>query len=111
DLFGVLWAGYGPGEGKRGQPMHDAYDAFWTWKDFRGERVESKAELAGKDVCDKLLEHLRIDASRSDDALNTILYYDWAYDGTGFKDYTRGLNYPKVKVNLKLLLPAGLRGK
>ena len=43
--------------------------------------------------------------------MNTILYYDWAYGGTGYKNYARGLNYPKVQVNLKLLLPPGLRGK
>jgi len=110
-FFGVLWAGYGPGEGKKGQPMHDAYDAFWTWRNFRGERVEIKKELVGKDVSEKLLDHVHADASRGEGGLNTVLYYDWAYGGTGYKDFVKGLNYPKVKVNLKLKLPEGLKGR
>jgi hypothetical protein len=110
-LFGVLWAGWGLGEGKKGQPMHDAYDAFWIWKDFRGCRVESTIKLVGNEPSEKLLPHLHVDASRSDAALNTVLYYDWAYGGTGFKDYARGLNYPKVKANLRLMLPPGFQGK
>ena len=58
-FFGVLWAGYFPAGAKRGEPMHDAYDAFWAWKDFRGRRVQSNAELADKRVSEKLLEHLQ----------------------------------------------------
>ena len=38
-MFGVLWAGWGPQGivGAQGTPMHDAYDAFWLWRDFRGQ--------------------------------------------------------------------------
>lgn len=110
-LFGVLYMDWGVGKGKAGQPMHDSYDAFWSWKDFRGERVETRTELVGTDVTEKILKHLHADASKGDAALNVVLYYDWAYGGTGFKDFAKGLNYPKVKVNLKLQLPDGLKGR
>ncbi|MCY3021597.1 MAG: hypothetical protein NTW87_21495 [Planctomycetota bacterium] len=110
-LFGVLHCDWGVGKGKAGTPMHDAYDAFWIWKDFRGERVESRKTLAGNDVSEKLLHHVHADASTGDGRFNAVLYYDWAYGGTGYKDFARGLAYPKVKVNLKLQLPEALMGK
>jgi hypothetical protein len=106
-MFGVLWAGWGPKDvvGEKGTPIHDAYDAFWIWRDFRGQRVAYAKTLGTKDASARLLDHLHLDGSRSVGKLNAILYYDWAYDGTGYKDYARGISYPKAKVALKLVLP------
>ena len=106
--FGVMYC-YDPKTA--GQPMHDAYDAFWTWKDFRGQRVDTQTAVVSKNVTDKLLKHIYADSAKGEAGLNTVLYYDWSYDGTGFKDYTKGANYAKVKVHLKMLLPEGLKGK
>jgi hypothetical protein len=39
------------------------------------------------------------------------LYEDWAYEGTGFKDYARGLNYPSTKVNLRIQIPPANRAR
>ena len=111
-LFGILWAGWGQdqGAGPANTPMHDAYDAFWIFRDFRGQRLAvAKSTAAG--VTPKLLDHVLVDAVCNGDQLNAVLYYDWAYDGTGYKDYAQGLNYAKVQVNLKLQLPAGLKGR
>ncbi len=106
-MFGVLWVGWGPKDvvGAKGTPIHDAYDAFWIWRDFRGRRVATAKALASPDASSRLLDHLHLDASQSDGKLNALLYYGWAYDGTGYKDYAKGVNYPIVKVNLKLTLP------
>lgn len=100
--FGVV---YSYNKEDWGNPMHDSYDAFWIWKDFRGQRVETAKTLDPPDATPKLLDHLHLDASRSGDKLSAVLYYDWAYDGTGFKDYAKGLQYTAVKVDLKMVLP------
>ena len=106
-MFGVLWAGWGPKDavGEKGTPIHDAYDAFWIWRDFRGRRVASTKTLDTQGAAPGLLDHLHLDGSRSPGKLNAVVYYDWAYGGTGYKDYVRGLNYPKITVTLRLLLP------
>ncbi|HPD16786.1 MAG TPA: hypothetical protein PLE19_17705 [Planctomycetota bacterium] len=106
-MFGVLWAGWGPKDvvGPRGTPIHDAYDAFWIWRDFRGRRVATTKALASADTSPRLLDHLHLDASENGGKLNALLYYGWAYDGTGYKDYAKGIAYPRVKVSLKLALP------
>ena len=49
-----------------------------------------------------MLDHLHLDGCKDGDKLGAMLYYDWAYDGTGYKDYVRGVNYPTVKVDLAL---------
>jgi len=107
-MFGILWAGWGPKDvvGEKGTPIHDAYDAFWIWRDFRGQRVACSKTLDTAGAPPRLLDHLHADASRTAGKLNALLYYDWAYGGTGYKDYARGLAYPKVAVSLKLALPA-----
>ncbi|HUT00958.1 MAG TPA: hypothetical protein VM031_00780, partial [Phycisphaerae bacterium] len=112
-MFGVLWAGWGPKDvvGQPGTPIHDTYDAFWIWRDFRGRRVRTAKTLTTPGAAPRLLDHLHVDASTSGQRLNAMLYYDWAYGGTGFKDFAKGANYPRVKVRLRLLLPEGLAGK
>jgi len=109
-LFGVLWTGANRerGAGEKGTPMHDAYDAFWLWRDFRGHRVAVN-ETAGQNTPAQLLEHLHADATREGDRLGVVLYSDWAYDGTGFKDYGRGVNYSQTRVHLRLALPPSTR--
>lgn len=112
-LFGVLWTGMGQdkGAGAKGTPMHDTYDALWSWRNFRGHRVSVTSSLVQADDSPQLLEHLPIDASRDGDRLSAVLYYDWAYDGTGFKDYGKGINYPKVNVRLQLSFPPANRNR
>jgi hypothetical protein len=111
-LFGVLWAGWGQdkGAGAKGTPMHDAYDALYLFRDFRGERVPVESAVSG-DTSQGVLGHLHADATRSGDKLSIVLYSDWAYDGTGFKDYARGVNYPKTRVLVRLQLPSSNRAR
>lgn len=103
-LFGVLWTGWGAdkGAGAKGTPMHDAYDAFWIWRDFRGARVpvQVSSDLQGEQP------HLLADAARDGDKVNVVLYFDRGYDGTGWKDFSKGVAYPKANVTLDLKLPA-----
>ena len=111
-LFGVLWTGANPekGAGEKGTPMHDSYDAFWLWRDFRGSRV-AVSKTARQSTLVPLLEHLHADAARDGDKLNVVLYCDWAYEGSGFKDYARGINYAQTRVRLRLALPPATRGR
>jgi uncharacterized membrane protein len=106
-MFGVLWEGYGPAgvAGKKGDPMHDAYDAFWLWRDFRGERVKAEVTLADPAVTAKLLQHVSVAGSTLNGKSSAVLYYGWAYGGDGFKDFVKGVNYAKIAVDLKLVLP------
>jgi hypothetical protein len=106
-MFGVLWEGWGVAgvAQPKGSPMHDSYDAFWIWRDFRGERVQADTRLEAKDVTEKLLKHVRVSGSVGQGKAAAVLYYDWAYGGTGFKDFAKGVNYSKVLVDLKLVLP------
>lgn len=106
-LFGILWDKWGQnqGAGPANTPMHDAYDAFWIFRDFRGQRVPVTKSLPAKGTAEGLLNHVLADGTRDGDRLNAVLYYDWAYDGTGYKDYAKGLNYSKVSVKVKLTLP------
>ena len=90
-LFGVLWVGWGPAgvAGAKGTPMHDAYDALWSFKDFRGVRVPVQKVWGGPNMGGPIpgaVDHLLVDASRNGSALDAVLYCDWAYDGTGYKD-------------------------
>lgn len=109
-LFGIMWGGWGQnqGAGPANTPMHDAYDAFWIFRDFRGQRVETAKTTT---VNAQLLDHMLVDATRDGDKLNIILYYDWAYDGAGYKDYAKGLNYTKVNAKIKLALPAAAKDR
>ena len=99
-LFGVLWAGSGPGAGAKGTPMHDAYDAFWLFRDFRGNRVAANVStpVAGLD------RHIHADAARDDDAVNAVIYYDWGTGG-GWGDAATGRKYPRVQTQLKMTMP------
>jgi uncharacterized membrane protein len=108
-LFGVLWVGWGKekGGGERGAPMHDAYDAFWLFRDFRGARVPASVSTPS----DGLGAHLHADAVREGDKVNAVFYYDWAYDGTGFKDYAKGLNYAKVQAKIQIELTPSNRAR
>ncbi|OPZ30881.1 MAG: hypothetical protein BWZ02_00526 [Lentisphaerae bacterium ADurb.BinA184] len=103
-LFGILWGGWGQdkGAGQPNTPMHDAYDAFWIFRDFRGERVATTRRAPGSEG---LLGHVLADATRNGDKLNAVLYYDWAYDGTGYKDYKAGVNYGTVRAQITLAFP------
>jgi hypothetical protein len=108
-MFGVLWEGWGPSHiaGKKGDPMNDAYDALWIWRDYRGQRVEVDTQLDTKSegVSTQLLQHVHVAGSVGTNKADAVLYYDWAYGGTGYKDIATGINYAKVTVDLKLLLP------
>ena len=104
-LFGLLWGGWGQdrGAGAPNTPMHDAYDAFWIFRDFRGDRVA--VEKTGEGL-DALLPHVLADGTRQGDKLNLVLYYDWTCGGNGFEDYAAGRRYPKVKAKVALTFPA-----
>lgn len=109
-LFGALWADWGPGKGKAGTPMHDAYDAYWAFRDFRGSRA-AVTKTVGAGTTPDIAPHILADASRDGDTLNAVLYYDWAYDGTGFKDYAHGVNYPHAAVQVTLTFPPAARAR
>jgi hypothetical protein len=108
-LFGVLWAGWGRerGAGEKGTPMHDAYDALWLFRDFRGARVP----VAVSTPVVGLADHLHADATCDGEKINLVLYYDWAYDGTGFKNYARGFNYNRAQATIKIKFPASPRAR
>jgi uncharacterized membrane protein len=99
-LFGVLWTGSGPGAGAKGTPMHDAYDAFWLFRAFRGHRVQAEvtSAVAGLDA------HLHATAARDGDSVNTVLYYDWG-SGRGHADTVTNRRYPRVKTTLRMTVP------
>jgi hypothetical protein len=105
-LFGVLWVGWGQerGAGTKSTPMHDAYDAFYLFRNFRGNRIPVEKVIAG-DTPPKLLDHLYADG----DKLNAVIYSDWADDGNGFKDYKRGIHYSKTRVKMRFTLPPSTR--
>jgi len=109
-LFGVLWTGSGmeKGAGPKGTPMHDAYDAFWLWRDFRGARVPLQKTVATPDAPASLTDHLLADAAREGDQLNVVLYADWRL-GEGVASATR--NYRKARVRLHLQLPPSNRAR
>lgn len=111
-LFGVLWTGWGKekGAGPKGTPMHDAYDAFWIWRDFRGQRVTVKKTVAAE-TSSAVSAHLYADATRDGEALNVVLYSDWAFSGEGFFDAARGVRYTNTRVNLRLQLPPSTRAR
>ncbi len=84
-LFGVLWTGYGQdrGAGDKGTPMHDAYDAFYLWRDFRGQRVPvslNRFVPTNPGAIINLPEplHVLADAARDGDKVSAVLYNDWA---------------------------------
>ncbi len=109
-LFGVEWAGWGRehGAGEKGAPMHDAYDAFWIFRDFRGDRAatgKSGATTPG------LASHVHLDAARQGDALNAVVYYDWAYGGKGYEDYATGRRMSRVAAHLQLRFHAAARAR
>ncbi len=108
-LFGLIWGGWGQnrGAGEPNTPMHDAYDALWVFRDFRGERahVSKNSEAAA------VLPHVMADATRSGEKLNTVVYFDWAYGLVGIPDTAAGVNYNKVKVDIKLSFPAAGRDR
>jgi hypothetical protein len=84
--------------------MHDAYDALWIFRDFRGQRVQVTKALTTAGSDRRLLDHVLADASSDKERLNVVLYYDWAYGGTGYKDYAKELNYTKVNAKIKFTL-------
>ena len=68
-LFGVLWMGYGPGAGAKGEPMHDAYDGLWLFRDFRGTRAQTTKRGTPS---------LHADAVKTATGANLVLYNDWS---------------------------------
>lgn len=100
-LFGVLWGGWGQdrGAGAPNTPMHDAYDAFWIFKDFRGARVAVTKSVPGDG---NIVNHIHADATVNDKQGNVVIYYDWAYDGGGYKDYANGTRYTTVEATVNL---------
>jgi uncharacterized membrane protein len=108
-LFGVLWTGSKPekGAGAKGTPMHDAYDSFWAFRNFRGTRVPATVSSDTPE----LSSHLLADAVRDGDSINAVLYFDRGYDGLGWADYTRGVRYSKARVTLNVQLPPSNRAR
>ena len=102
-MFGVLWTGWGAerGAGAKGTPMHDAYDAFWAWRDFRGARVP----VAISSSMQAEQPHLLADAARDGDKINVVCYFDQGYDGTGWTDFSKSIAYTKARVTLDLKVP------
>jgi hypothetical protein len=86
--------------------MHDAYDAFWIFRDFRGDRAPVRKTSADAAA---VLPHVVADAVRSGDKLNAVVYFDWAYGLAGIPDTARGVNYAKVEAAVKLDFPASKR--
>lgn len=103
-LFGILWGGWGQdkGAGKPNTPMHDAYDAFWIFRDFRGDRAQTTTTAA--ETAGNLVKHVLADAAANGDRLNVVMYYDWAYGGQGYPNYKGGVLYNKVNAKVKLAL-------
>ena len=110
-LFGVMWGGWGQnqGAGPANTPMHDAYDALWAFRDFRGPRVPVTVQAPG--VTPQLLNHVKADAVCNGGKVNVVLYYDWAYDGTGYKDYAKGVQYARINTTLQLTLPKSAQAR
>lgn len=112
--FGALWGFGGPGAGPKGTPMHDAYDSYWIFKDFRGTRVPVTKSLTAADMAGPMsgfLPHMLADGSRDGDVLSAVLYYDWAYDAGGYTDFARAVRYPVASVQARLLFPAATRDR
>lgn len=98
--FGMLWAGFGAGAGKRGEPMHDAYDAAWAFRDFRGHRVPVKVTAQDKDQSPSLLHHFLADATVSGEKANVVLYYDHGCEGEGMTDYVNGAQISTINAKV-----------
>lgn len=98
-LFGVLWAGWGreKSASAKGEPMHDAYDAIWMFRDFRGQRVSVTGSTPNAPGLDA---HILADAARDGEKLNIVLYFDRGADGSGWKDFSRGVQYTKTRITL-----------
>jgi len=43
-----------------------------------------------------------VDATVNDTQSNVVIYYDWAYDGGGYKDYADGTRYTTVEATINL---------
>ncbi|HEY9718635.1 MAG TPA: glutamine amidotransferase [Trichormus sp.] len=100
--FGAIWAGFGPGTGKRGLPMTDAYDPYELFNRFRGSRATTS--VACPDA--RLAEHIYADSAiTSSGDITTVVYYDHGYDGNGFTDFAGGKQYTAVKATLTIKLP------
>ena len=110
-LFGLVWVGWGQdrGAGKPHTPMHDAYDAFWIFRDFRGSRAA--VEKTASDENAAALAHVQADAARDGDTLNLVVYSDWAYDGKGATDSARGIRFNKVNAAIELAFPASEKAR
>ena len=110
-LFGLVWIDWGQdrGAGKPYTPMHDAYDAFWIFRDFRGARAAVEKTASEENAA--ALAHVQADATRDGDALNLVVYCDWAYDGKGATDSARGLRFNKVRASLELSFPASSKAR
>lgn len=110
-LFGVLWAGWGKerGAGEKGTPMHDAYDAFWLWRDFRGHRFPVVKTVKTRESTAKLSDHLLAEAARDGETMNIVLYLDWSDNGAGLRDATLGVRYNRARVNVKMQMEPSKR--
>lgn len=100
--FGAIWAGFGPGTGKRGLPMTDAYDPYILFNRFRGSRAATSVAC----VDARLAEHVYADSAITGSGdVTTVVYYDHGYDGNGFTDYAAGKQYGQVKASVAIKLP------
>ena len=98
---------------KKGDPIHEAYDALWSFRDFRGERVsvQTSAQPPSPPGAPGFAQHVQADAAHLGDRLAVVMYSDWAYDGSGYRDDIKGLSYPKTHVQLNLVFPPSSRAR
>ena len=103
-LFGAVWGGWGQdrGAGAPNSPMHDAYDSFWIFRDFRGAKAKVAVE---SDAGPNLLRHVYADAAADGERLDAVVYYDFGYAGAGYADFAAGTRVSAVEAKVRLSFP------
>ena len=82
-------------------PMHDAYDSFWAFRDFRGQRAPT-VKTAGTDPVPSSQTMCWPTQPGTATSSTSFSITTGHTDGTGYKDYAKGINYDKVNAKLKL---------
>jgi len=101
-IFGALWAGFGPGQGKKGMPITEVYDPYLLFNHFRGSRVQTGVACSDARLREHVLSESAISPSGD---VTTVLYYDHGYDGNGYTDFAAGKHYGQVNATVTMRLP------